>query len=91
MKWNIEESKQARSNSYDPVSFSFKIPLIYTVLSVVIFLLIGLVMLLKYEYFTDAPRYLQILSKILIYLLAGNVVVYPVTYIICIIKHKIKK
>ena len=88
MKWNIEESKQARSNSYDPVLFSFKVPIINTAVSVLIFILI---MIMKYNYFTDAPKYLQMLSKISIYLLAGNVVVYPVTYIICIIKHKIKK
>lgn len=91
-KWNetLEESKQARSNSYDPVAFSFKVPIIYTAVSVVIFILI-MIMMMKYNYFTDAPKYLQMLSKISIYLLAGNVVVYPVTYVVCIIKHKIKK
>lgn len=50
-----------------------------------------MIMMMKYNYFTDAPKYPQMLSKISIYLLAGNVVVYPITYIICIIKHNIKK
>ena len=90
MEWNIEESKQARSNSYDPVLFSFKVPIINTAVSVLIFILI-MIMMMKYNYFTDAPKYLQMLSKISIYLLAGNVVVYPITYIICMIKHNIKK